>query len=565
MKFQEYPYERPEKEKTLGELKAVQEAFSNTESYEQFYQTFLHLDELVKEYQSMLALAGIRHSIDTRDAFYKQEQEYLDALNPIIENEMAETYKVILASPYVESLRKDIPETWFKNVENTIKSNSPLIIEDLQKENKVSSEYARLLASAQIEFDGKTYTLPGLEEKMNDADEEVRRAAHKAYWKWFEDNEEQIGKYYDELVHIRDTMAKKMGFENYIPLGYLRMNRMDYDQHDVEGYRKNVLEDVVPMAEKLYKMQAERLGKDSLKTWNEKVEFTDGNAAPHFEREEMVNRALQMYQELDPATGEFFQFMVDHDLLDLDSKPGKEGGGYCNFIPKFSSPFIFANFNHTHGDAEVLTHEAGHAFQVYSSKDIVPMECMWPTMESAEIDSMSMEFFTWPWMEKFFENDADKFRYGHLAGAVKFIPYGVLVDHFQHEVYAHPEWDHAKRMEAWRRLEKQYLPHKDYEEIDVLERGGWWMRQHHIFESPFYYIDYTLAQVVALEFWKRMMEKDPEAFEDYKAICKVGGTLPFRKIVETANLEVPFQPGCLKSTMDVVDQWYQDHPAHFAG
>lgn len=562
MKFQEFVYERPNTEQVLAELSRIQEALENAKDYESFFQAFKEYDELLRHFATAQTICEVRHTIDTRDEFYNQESDFFDETMPVISNAQAGVISAILDSPFAEQLKNDVPETWFMTNENTRKTISPKIVEDLQEENRLTSSYQKLVASAQIEFDGKTYTLAGLEEKMNDKDRSVRERAHKAYWNWFAENEAKIGEIYDQLVKVRTRIANKMGYENYIPFGYLRMNRMDYDKNDVEQYRLNVLEDVVPAAQKLYAAQTKRLGfGDTLPIWDEKVEFLSGNPRPQHPKDELVSAALKMYKELDPKTGEFFQFMVDGDLLDLESKPGKAAGGYCTSFPDYKAPFIFANFNNTQHDAEVLTHEAGHGFQSYCSRDIFPADCVWPTMESAEIDSMSMEFFTWPWMRSFFEEDTNKYYYSHLGGAVKFIPYGVLVDHFQHEVYAHPEWNHDERMACWRRLEKQYLPHKDYTDVDVLERGGWWMRQLHIFMNPFYYIDYTLAQVAALQFWKRMMDKDENAFEDYKKICAAGGTIPFRKIIETANLKVPFEPGCLKETMAAVEDWYADKDA----
>lgn len=559
MKFSEFPYSRPDTEALLQTVAKDREAMNTAATYEDFLAAFKDLEAALSHFSSQESIASVRHTIDTRDQYYTDETEFLDQFTPVLNNAMSEVYKDILKSPYVEDLRKDVPETWFDIVDFSIRSISDDIVEDLKEENTLTSEYQKLVASAQIDFDGKTWTLASLEEKMNDKDPKVREAAHKAYWGWFAENEKAIGEIYDKLVKVRTRMAKKMGYDNYIPFGYVRMNRFDYNQDDVDQYRKNVLQDVVPVTQELYDSQKKRFGLDSLPVWYEKVEFEDGNPTPKHSREEMVEAAAKMYSELDPETGKYFAFMKDHELLDLDSKPGKAAGGYCTFFNDEKAPFIFANFNKTQHDAEVLTHEAGHGFQSYSSRDIFPAACIWPTMESAEIDSMSMEFFTWPWMRSFFEEDTDKYYYSHLGGAVKFIPYGVTVDHFQHEVYAHPEWTHEDRMAAWRRLEKDYLPHKDYEGVDVLERGGWWMRQLHIFMHPFYYIDYTLAQVCALQFWKRMQDKDPKAFEDYKAICKAGGTLPFRKIVELAGLKVPFEPGCLSETMDSVRDWMKDH------
>lgn len=559
MKFSEFPYSRPDMEAVLAHISEDREAMNNAEDYDSFLAAFKDLDKTVSHVRSEEALASVRHTVDTNDEFYKEEDIFFNTEMPVLQNVLSDVYKDVLNSKWAEQLKNDVPETWFDLVKFSIQTISDEIVDDLKKENAATAEYQALVASAQIDFDGKIWTLAGLEEKMNDKDPKVREAAHKAYWGWFEENEAAIGEIYDRLVKIRTGMAKKMGYDTYTPFGYLRMNRLDYNADDVAQYRKNVLADVVPVAQELYESQKKRFGLDSLPVWYEKVEFEDGNPTPKHSRDEMVEAAAKMYRELSPETGEFFDFMKEHELFDLDSKPGKAAGGYCTFISDQKSPFIFANFNKTQHDAEVLTHEAGHAFQSYSSRNIFPEECVWPTMESAEIDSMSMEFFTWPWMRSFFEEDTDKYYYSHLGGAVKFIPYGVLVDHFQHEVYAHPEWSHDQRMACWRELEKQYLPHKDYEGVDVLERGGWWMRQLHIFMHPFYYIDYTLAQVCALQFWKRMQDKDPEAFEDYKKICRAGGTLSFRQLVELAGLKVPFEPGCLGSTMDAAKEWFKNH------
>ncbi|MBF0578922.1 M3 family oligoendopeptidase [Erysipelotrichaceae bacterium RD49] len=563
MKFAEMEYKHPDKDEVLQAIAEIEARLNNAKDYDEFYKAFVDYEELSAHYATQENIASIRHTVDTRDEFYTQEDDYFNEINPLIGNAQNNIIRTIFASPFVEQLKKDVPETFFLTNEFALKVVSPEIIEDLQEENKYASDYQKLVASAQIDFDGQTYTLAGLEDKMNDKDREVRKRAHKAYWGWFADHEKEIGEIYDKLVKIRTRMAKKKGYENYIPFGYIRMLRLDYDKDDVEVYRRNVLKDVVPVCMDLYAKQAKRHGYEgnTLPAWDEKVEFESGNPRPKYHDEELVNRALNMYKELSPQTGEFFQAMVDDELMDLNAKPGKAAGGYCTSLSDYKRPFIFANSNGTSHDVETLTHEAGHAFQYWSSKDIFPVELAWPTMESAEIDSMSMEFFTWPWMKNIFEEDTDKYYFSHLSGSVKFLPYGVLVDHFQHEVYEHPDWTPDERMACWRRLEKQYLPQKDYDEIDFLERGGWWMRQLHIFLHPFYYIDYTLAQVAALQFWARMQKEDPTAFEDYKKLCAAGGTLPFRGLIQLANLKVPFEEGCLGETMGEVQKWFDAHDA----
>ena len=555
MKFKDYKYERYSYEayaeamdKAGKRLKEAKDYKSFKEAFDEGKQAFEHLD-------TMYNICYVRYTINTNDAFYQAENDYWDEAMPKMKSLTTAFDREVLASPFVEELKKDVPETYFLLAEFAQKSFGDEIIEDLQEENRLQSSYQKLIASAQIPFNGDVYTLSELGVKMEGADRDIRKRARQAYWGWMQSHQDEIDDIYDRMVKVRDRMAKKLGYKNYVELAYMLQCRFDYDQEDVANYRRQVLEDVVPLCNALYERQRERLGYDRLHVYDEKYEFASGNPTPKYGTQEMIARANTMYHELDERCGRFFDFMVEHNLLDLDSKKGKAGGGYCTVFAEDRSPFIFSNFNGTSHDAEVLTHEAGHAFQVFTSMGIRPVECIWPTYESCEIHSMSMEFFTWPWMEAFFEGEADKYRFLHLGGAAKFIPYGVLVDHFQHEVYEHPEMTPVERRQTWRRLEKQYLPHKDYTDCEFLENGGWWFRQSHIFMTPFYYIDYTLAQVCALQFWYRLYQKDESAFEDYYRICQIGGTKTFTQIVKAANLKVPFADGCLKEVMKAVKEY----------
>lgn len=558
MQFQEYAYQHMDALSLQKQLSELAEQIQQAKTIKQVQDCIKKVDTIRRFVATQVSLVEIRHTVDTKDAYYTKEQEYLDTVLPELEKDYEKINRALLESSFLEELKHRLPETFFLQKEMDLKAFDPIIIEDMQEENRLMTKYQALIASAEIPFDGEIYNLSSLEVKTNSSDRIVRKRALQAYWNWFEQHEEEVAQIFDQMIKVRTRMAQKLGYDNFIALGYARMHRYDYDQEDVAKYRRQVLKDVVPLCSALYKRQQKRLGYNTLHAWDEKVEFLQGNPTPKYDRAELVKRAQKMYHELSKETGVFFDFMVEHDLLDLDSKPGKAAGGYCTFMPDYKSPFIFANFNQTQHDAEVLTHEAGHAYQIYESRDIYPSDCVWPTYESCEIHSMSMEFFTHPWMQSFFEEDVNRYYYSHMAGSLKFLPYGVLVDHFQHEVYTHPEMSHQERMDTWRRLEKEYLPHKNYEEVEILERGGWWMRQAHIFMSPFYYIDYTLAQVCAMQFWARMENKDPKAFEDYQHICKIGGTLPFRKIVKEAGLIVPFEEGCLAQVTGSVSQWLDE-------
>ncbi|MGL6099933.1 MAG: M3 family oligoendopeptidase, partial [Fusobacteriaceae bacterium] len=406
-------------------------------------------------------------------------------------------------------------------------------------------------ASAKINFMGRELNISGLTPYTLSHDRELRKMASDVKYRFFEENEAKIDEIFEKLVKVRDKIAKKLGFKNFVELGYVRMRRTDYNPEMVGKFRKQVEKYIVPLAGELYENQKKRLELKELKHYDEKFEFQNGNATPKGDSEWILRNAKKMYDELSPETSDFFNFMIKHELMDLVTKKAKSAGGYCTFIHDYGSPFIFSNFNGTAGDIDVMTHEAGHAFQAYLSKwvGIPGLDC---TYESAEIHSMSMEFFTWPWMELFFREDTDKYRYSHLGGAIKFVPYGVTVDEFQHFVYENPEATPEERKKAWRYLEKKYLPHKNYSESDFLERGNWWLQQNHIFSVPFYYIDYTLAQICALQFWKSMREDRDVAWQDYINVSNVGGRYSFLELLERGNLISPFVEDCVPSIIEEI-------------
>ncbi|MGY3724444.1 oligoendopeptidase, M3 family [Granulicatella balaenopterae] len=546
MRFQDYKYERPNYEAVKEEYTALVEDLKNAESKEQALETVEKIIKIDGTIDTQLTLWSIRSSIDTNDEFYKEETNFWNEYMPLFAELNNLYYAAVLDSTYREDLKEVLPETFFMLAENARKTFSPEIIELLQKENELVDAYKNLIASAQLDFQGKTYTLAQLTPCMQDTDRETRKEAYRVYAGFFEENEEKFDEIYDGLVKTRDQIAKTLGFKDYVEYGYYNMNRFDYNREDVKVYRQEILKHVVPVVDSLYKRQAKRIDVPELKAYDMSLEFLDGNAVPQGDPDFIVGEGVKMYHELSKETGEFIDFMMQHELLDLVAKKGKQSGGYCTYINDYKSPFIFSNFNGTSGDVDVLTHEAGHAFQVFRSRWIKSPEVLWPTYESCEIHSMSMEFFAWPWMENFFKHQVDKYKFSHLSGALTFLPYGVLVDHFQHEVYEHPEMTPAERKAKWRELEKMYLPMKDYEDVEVFNRGAFWFKQGHIFSTPFYYIDYTLAQVCALQFWKRaIVDHDEKAWEDYLRICDLGGTKSFLQIVEAANLRSPFQEGAL--------------------
>lgn len=555
MTFKDYKYTRPDMDVLEKNFDTALQGFKAATSADEQIKYMKEINQLRNDFETQVVLVEIRHSVDTTDVFYEAENNYADEVGPVAEGLLSKYYEALLSSSFKKEIEAVYGQQIFKIAEMILKTFKPEIIEDLQLENKLSSQYVKLRASSKIIFEGEERNLSQMEPYMESPDQGMRKKAQEAVTAFFEENEDAFDELYDKLVKVRTKIAHTLGFKNFVELGYARLMRSDYDATMVANYRKQVYESLVPVATDLRARQAKRLGVSDLKYYDEPLEFLTGNATPKGDAEWMINHGKTMYKELSKETDEFFNFMLDNDLMDLEAKKGKAGGGYCTFISDYKAPYIFSNFNGTAGDVDVLTHEAGHAFQVYSSREFELPEYIWPTLEACEIHSMSMEFFAWPWMDKFFEKETEKYKFAHLSGALLFIPYGVTVDEFQHFVYENPNVSPKERRAKWREIEQKYLPHRNYEDNEFMENGGFWFKQGHIFMNPFYYIDYTLAQVCAFEFWSKSREDKGSAWEDYLRLCKAGGSKSFLELVELANLNNPFVDGTIKKIVEPIQSY----------
>lgn len=561
LKFKDMPYERPDLTATCARIDGLTARLKAAQSYAEAKAAFLEKEDLEKEIDTLANLAFIRHSIDTRNAFYEAEREFWNENLPLLQApKQAWTY-ALLESPFRPDFEAEYGTLMFLNAELEARAFSEAIIPEMQDENKLTTEYAKLIASAQIPFQGSTYTLSQLTPFKTDADDAVRLAAWKAEGGWYKERQADLDRIYDELTHLRDTMGKKLGHGGYTPLGYDRMQRTCYDKGDIEKFRSAVVSYLVPLCDDIYRAQAKRLGVAyPLSFADAALMFRSGNPRPQGTPDDIIANGKKFYDELSPETSEFFNIMLDQELMDVLSTEGKEGGGYCTGLLAYGVPFIFANFNGTQGDVEVITHEAGHAFEAYMNRTRIPISYIWGGMESCEVHSMSMEFFAWPWCEGFFGPDTRKYLYSHLASGVTFIPYGTMVDHFQHIVYEKPEMTPAERHAAWKELLGTYMPWMRLDgDIPFYAEGEGWQRQSHIYESPFYYIDYCLAQTVALEFWAMIQEDQKNAWEHYMAYTLQGGSRVFTELLANAGLASPFDEACLRGVCEKAKAWLENY------
>ena len=560
MKFSEMPYSRADLAAWKQQTEDLTARFLAAQTFEEADAIYREAELAGVEYETMTSLAKIRRDIDTRDEFYDAEVAYYNREMPKLQPAFKAWTQATLNSPFRPQLEEKYGKVPFINAEMSTKTFDPAIVPDIQKENELTLRYSKLIASAQIPFRGETYTISQLSPWKLDPDDEVRTAAWTAEGNWYNEHGRELDEIYDELVKLRDGMGRKLGYDGYTQLGYYRMKRNCYTAQDVEKFRIAVQRYLVPLAKKLYMDQAARQGRDFPLNFADKdLAFRSGNPKPAGCPAEILAMGDKFYQELSPETAEFWDFMRENEVLDVESKPGKAAGGYCTRLAKYRSPFILANFNGTAHDVEVVTHEAGHAFAGFANRNRLPASTIWPSLEGCEVHSMSMEFFAWPWAEGFFGGDARKFRYDHLKGALVFIPYGTMVDHFQHIIYEYPEFGPEERHQVWQELLGIYMPWVKPGEIPFYGEGKGWQRQKHIYERPFYYIDYCLAQTVALDFWARIQEDPKQAFETYLKYTRLGGTMVFTDLLKEAGLGNPFDEETLRGVCAAAEKYLKDY------
>lgn len=547
-KFSELEYKRPDFDAVKSELLSLTECFNKSKSFDEALNIYKKHDALVGDFHMALTIVFIRHTIDTGDKFYEAEKEIFDEITPTLAPLTVAFYEAVSNSIYRKDFETRFGYKIFENMELEKRAFSEKNIPLMQREAKLTSEYQRMMASCKISFDGKELNLYGIQKYFEHEDRNIRRSAFRAYSDFYHNNEKRLEEIWNELIKVRNEMGRNLGFKNYIPLGYLLQGRADYGQKEVESFRNQVKEYLVPLSKTLYDAQAKRIGVDSIYAYDEKRVFADGNANPSGDDDFMINEAKKMYHQISKETGEFIDYMIEHELLDLKNKKNKASTGYMTYLAPLKAPFVFSCFNNTIFDMQVLTHELGHAFAGYMAMREQEISAYYSeSTDIAEIHSMSMEQFAYPYVESFFGNDADKYRFQHLQEAVTFVPFGVAVDEFQHICYEHEELTPKERTLEWHNLEEKYMPWRKYDSDDeFMNRGGYWYHKLHIFEHPMYYINYTLTTVGAMEFKKKYANDKASALADYFKLCSVGGSMGYLDTLKYASVSNPFEKGAVE-------------------
>lgn len=554
-KFEDLEYIRPDFEAFGKKMDMFIERMQKAASFQEAKEIFLEEDEADKELGTMFTIASVRHTVDTTDEFYEAEDQYINEQYPVIMPKFVAFADAMSDSAYRAEFEKEYGKQLFVSMDLQKKTFCEKNIPLMQQEAKLTDEYQKIMATAAIEFDGKTLNLYGIQKYFEDEDREVRRAATKAYSDFYHGHEARLEEIWDELIKVRNEMGINLGYENFVPVGYMKQGRSDYGYKEVASFREQVRKEIVPICEKLYEAQAKRLGIEEVYAFDEKRVFPDGNATPAGDDDFMIKQAQKMYHELSPETAEFIDFMIDHHLMDLKNKPGKASTGYMTDLQTYLAPYVFSCFNQTIFDAQVLTHELGHAFAGYMAMRHQPISAYYSeSTDIAEIHSMSMEQFAYPYAENFFGKDADKYRFAHLQEAITFVPFGVAVDEFQHICYEKPQLTPKERTLEWKKLEEKYMPWRKYDADDFFDRGGYWYHKLHIYLYPFYYINYTLTTMGAMEFKKKDREDHKNAWDDYLKLCNCGGSISYLETLKLANLSNPFEEGNVAKAISIAKE-----------
>ena len=561
MKFNEMTYTRPDIDALLARCRELAAKAAAAPDGDALVRLYYEQSEAFAEYNTAANLANIHYTCDTRDAYWKAEQDFFDANGPAVTNASVEISRAFLANPHVDALTEKFGTTCVAGMKNAVLSMDDRTVELQQQFNALVSRYQQIYGGALVELDGKQLTIPQLGPYKEDLDPAVRRAAYEAEAGYFDAHRAELDELYGQIVQNLNAQARVMGYHDYSELSYVRMNRIGYGPEEIRKFRDQVANDVVPQLQKVMALRAKRTGIAHPAFTDLPILFRDGNPKPIPGYKARMDAARTMYHELSPETAEFIDFMQDNELFDVESRPGKMSGGYMTSLPSYKAPFIFANWNDTSGDVDVLTHECGHAFEGYVAErdPAIPADLECPGMESAEIHSMAMEFLTAPWHHLLFGKDTDKYALLHAEDSFVFLAYGCEVDEFQHIMYQNPDLTPDERNAEWLKLEKKYRPWIDFDNLPFYGRGAGWQRQLHIYECPFYYIDYCLSTMAALQFFLLSLTDHKDAWARYLRLVRRAGMASYTELLETAGLKVPFEEGSIKGIAQQMTDWLESH------
>ncbi len=546
IKFQDIPFTRLDMGRYRRHFEEELERLKGAGSFEEAYDALLDLDTLMVKYQTMAGICEIRSTMDVTDEFYKEESRYCDQIRPEYEALLSSLQQALLKSPYRKRIEDYTGREFFLRAEKRTRCFSEDILEERRLENRLSARYSELTATLKGRtMEGEEVPLLALNEKMESGDRNVRAQYHRIWEEAWEGAAEELDELYDRLVKVRARIAEKLGMESYTEAGYCSMGRTCYTREQVADFREAVKHELVPVVERLFAEQKERLGVEVLYHYDENFNFPGEKFALPADA---IEAFRHIFGRMSKETAVYFEELAAGEYYDLKVRPGKINGAYSNLVGRYHMPFIFETYDATPKAFSTFAHEAGHGFHSWLKRS-EPFGFMEDcSAELAETHSMSMEFLIWPYLDTIMPpGQIEKYKYQQLKNALSFITYGCAVDEFQETVYDRPAMTPSDRLDLWKRLEREYMPFRSYENQSFLSEGRFWQKQTHIYKWPFYYIDYVLAQVCALQVHFLNEENHEEGMRCYMEILRLSGRYGFTDALHMAGLASPFEKGTIRT------------------
>ena len=476
-------------------------------------------------------------------------EPYSDALN-----------KKLLASPYLDTLDKEKYYTYLREIRKSIE----LFREEnigLQAEIAVlQQQFGQITGAMAITVNDKEYTLQQAAKFLENPDRNLREEVYRKIQDRRLEDKDKLDELYDKLIVFRNQEAQNAGFDNYRDYRFKELGRFDYTKEDCFKFHEAVKKYVVPLVNDIYRKKQQKLGLEKLRPWDMDAEPAGTLPLRPFKTgEELLQKSIDCFTQMQPFFGQCLQKMKELHHLDLESRKGKAPGGYNCPLPESGAPFIFMNAAGQMHDVTTMVHEGGHAIHSFLAHPLPLTGFKEYPMEIAEVASMSMELFSMDYWDTFFDNPADlqKAKEHQLERVITIFPWIAIIDKFQHWVYEHPVHTHAERSDAWVSILKEFQDDViDYTGLDAYRQNAW-QRQLHLFEVPFYYIEYGIAQLGAIGMWKQYKNNKESAFENYCNALALGGTKTLPELYKTAGLTFDFSPEKIKELMDFVKEEMQ--------
>ena len=553
MIFTEIAYTPINFELASSELNRLITRIEIASNYKEQLDLIFQLDKYYNSIFSNITLANIRHDLDTSDPYYLNEVNMNIIYAQDFSSILKKFYSIILKSPFVIDLMNEFGNYYFHKIELKTKLFDESLKELYIEENLLSKEYNELLSKAIVSIDDIKYNLSELNHLKVSNDRNLRKKVFEAEKIFINENSNRLQSLFSELLFIRNKIAQSLGYDNYMLYAYDSLERTDYSNKEIKKFRENILKYILPILNKYREIQKQNLQLDKLYSYDLPCLFQDGDPKINGDIQLVLDNFKYMLEELSPASNVFINEMLNNKMLDLQSRNNKRLGGYCTYISSELSPFVFCNFTGGSTDIRVLAHELGHAFQMYESmRNQKISENYMPSYETCEIHSKSMELILLDWSILFFGNDAKKYKFSQMIRSLTTIIDACLIDEFQECIYVDNIVNPIERDKVWYSLKQKYNT-TNLEEDSGLDHTPKWLMIAHVFNTPFYYIDYALAQTCALQFWKNFQLKPFEAWQKIMPLYKSGGSKSFLNLIDDVGLTSPFIEGAVINAANIMD------------